>query len=74
MFKFIRKHRLFFDILTFIVFGLCSYFYFDGYFNGEFENSKQKNMQLFGAIVLGLLSLIKLVESFEGFKKKKQTL
>ena len=71
MFKFIRKHRLLFDTLAFIFFGLVSYFYFNDYFNVDFESIKQKNMKLFGAIVLGILSLIKLAESFEGLKKKK---
>jgi C4-dicarboxylate transporter len=71
MFKFISKHRLFFGIVGFIACGLVSYFKFNDYFNVEFKSLKQKNMSLFAAIVFGILALIRLVELFEGLKKKK---
>jgi hypothetical protein len=71
MFKFIKKHRFFFNIVAFIACGLFSYFKFNDYFNVEFESVKQKNMNLFGAIAFGILSLLRLVELFEGLKNKK---
>jgi hypothetical protein len=62
MFKFIRKHRLFFDITAVIVFAVGSYFNFADYFSLEYENSTKKGMDLFGGIVFGIMFIFKLVD------------
>jgi len=62
MFKFIRKHRLFFDIAAVIVFAAGSYFNFADYFSLEYENSVKKRMDLFGGIVSGIMFIFKLVD------------
>ena len=62
MFKFIRKHRLFFDVTAVIVFVLGSYSSFVDYFSLEYENSVKKRMDLFGGIVFGIMFIFKLVD------------
>ena len=62
MFKFIKKHRLVFDITAVIVFGVGSYFNFTDYFSLEYENSTKKGMDLFGGIIFGIMFIFKLVD------------
>jgi len=62
MFKFIRKHRLFFDITSAIVFAVGSYFSFADYFSFEYENSTKRGMDLFGGIIFGIMFIFKLVD------------
>ena len=62
MFKFIKKHRLVFDITAVIVLGVGSYFNFTDYFSLEYENSTKKGMDLFGGIIFGIMFIFKLVD------------
>lgn len=71
MFKFLRRNKLFFDILACIVFGFGSCMYFIEYFSVEFENSKDAGMKLFGAIVFAVMFLFKLGDSLGGLRKKR---
>jgi hypothetical protein len=71
MFKFIRKHRLIFDILAVIVFGVGSYFNFSDYFSLEYENSTKKGMNLLGGIVFEIMCMIKFVDVVGFLKNKK---
>ena len=62
MFKFIRKHRLFFDIMAAIVFALGSYLNFSDYFSTGYENTTKHKMDLFGGIVFGIMFIFKLFD------------
>ena len=71
MFKFIRKHRLFFDITAVIVFAVSSYFSFADYFSLEYANSTKKGMDLFGGVVFGIMFIFKLVDVIGLVRKQK---
>lgn len=62
---------MFFDIFTCIAFAIISYFNFVNYFNDEFESLKNKNMELFGAIIFGMYALIKLIDLIIEIRNRK---
>jgi hypothetical protein len=55
--EFLRKNKLLFDIIAFIVFAFASYLFFDEYF----EDKKQK-IKLVTAIANGLMAVIKMLD------------
>ena len=71
MFKFIRKHRLFFDITAVIFFALGSYLHFSDYFSTGYENTTKHKMDLFGGIIFGIMFIFKLIDVIGLVGKRK---
>jgi hypothetical protein len=72
MFGFFKKYRLVFYILSAIAFGFFTYENFNDYFTKEYDEIKDKKMDLISGIALGILTIYYLVEVIDYLLNKRK--
>lgn len=71
MIRFFRRYKLQFYILMVLFFGITSFLNFYDYFSLEYDNRTKKGMDLFGGIVMAILTIVYVVEIIDYFKNRK---